>query len=84
MEVKYKQNEIKFAKDKSNYTNKIMGELTDEIQKVHDLEHLLRKKEQTIEILRGDLQEIKEICFQKDDYIQAVESKNIELLESND
>jgi len=38
-------NEINYAKNRSKYTDQVMGDLTDQIQKVHDLEHLLRKKE---------------------------------------
>ena len=45
MEVKNKQKEIKYANEKNYYTDKIVGDLTDEIQKVHDLEYLVRNKE---------------------------------------
>jgi hypothetical protein len=41
-----KDHQIEFVKNQTTYTDKVLGDLTDEMQKVHDLEHLLRKKEQ--------------------------------------
>ena len=38
-----------------------MSQLTEEVQKAHDLEYLLRNKERTIEILKGDADEAKAI-----------------------
>ena len=44
----------------SSETGKVLGQLTDEVYKCHDLEHLVRKRGQQIEILRGDLAEARE------------------------
>ena len=71
-----KDHQIEFVKNQTTYTDKVLGDLTDEMQKVHDLEHLLRKKEQQIEILRGDLDETRQLRNAREEYIVELESKN--------
>ena len=88
-DLERKQNEIKTMKNRYNskQTDKVMERFTDEIDKVHELEYLVRNKERQIEILRGELVEARQMYAEAEEYIDkinyqygALEKKNQDLL----
>ena len=65
-----------------------MEQFADEVDKVSDLEYLVRNKERQIEILRGELTEARHMCSQAENHIESVtlecsrlENKNMNLLQ---
>ena len=49
-----------------------MQQFTEEVDKVHELEYLVRNKERQIEILRGELAESKQMNAEAEDYIEKM------------
>ena len=44
------------------HTDKVVEQFEDEVDKVNDLEYLVRNKERQIEILRAELAESRHLC----------------------
>ena len=59
----------------------VIDQLTEEVQKAHDLEHLLRCKERSIEILRGEVEEARHLRACAEAAFEKVQAQNVQVLQ---
>lgn len=78
-----KQTSLTRVQELRGSQDRILHELNDEVQKSHGLEYLVRKKEQLIEVLRGELQQQKEMRMFAEDTARSLNAQCESVLVEN-